>query len=456
MPKRNRNRGRKEPKHKPSQRRSPERIRKKQASEAQARQTRRQFIKLGTAAAVMGAVGYGILRGEETPQADPPKAVTPKPRVKPTIPEYEEWSKIELPSISYSKDPWSTKQIDDHFIPAGIPKESVNIFYQTFKKFTDESLAQLEGVTDIEERKNRVNHYLVQVFGLAFKGNWKKKKQEKLIVGLNELLIPNGVWLSGVHEIGEIYDKYSLHQIESINGIDIKMGESSKQVPILSIDEGRKIFIDPSAKPMAFNAAYRELGDFIVYDKTAENEALRAVKQFEKFSRADNLSLVNMNDKEITDLLHIISLAHEGMHAALYHLIPNQNREASYRIDRVNMGHYQLPVHNFGPVNHMQLHELAANGMGLRNSGNMAKHTAFFIRSSTNPNYSFADFVLLQELIISPSLDNSVKRQFVKKFATVGPSPQDLVQLLRYFSNEQLHVIGERMAKLGMYLLSEG
>ncbi len=71
------------------------------------------------------------------------------------------------------------------------------------------------------------------------------------------------------------------------------------------------------------------------------------------------------------------------------------------------MGHYTLDLKRFGPVTEIDIDELTANGFGTLNSGNLAHITLYQIHTSArkNPTYDFSSFVILNEILNSPSLD---------------------------------------------------
>lgn len=438
MTKRNRNRGRKGPSHKPSQRRSPERIRKKQASEAQARQTRRQFIRFGTAAAVMGAVGYGILRGEETPQSEPPKITASKPSVKPTIPDYEEWSsKIELPEIELSPQlsDWNLKERVAQFFPEWIDETKLKGAFDQIDEEIKEIFRKLDNERNIDIRHVLIQDYLVVLQKLH---NELVDKEEDLnkpfyIVEheIQKLLLLNNLYMEGPGYV-QSGNSFIFYNVEKVHQLSIRFGEKERQFPVIYLKDPQPLMALPRRIDLPIGNYLKGLDAIVVN----ENYYKDRWKNRESFSYEMQSNIM-----------------HEGMHAALYMDLPEKARGKSSikRRGDIDMGNYILKEDEylqFSDRKGNQIQELAASGFGLANSGKSAKEIPGF---SAGPEYGFARFMLQKELAHSHFVDPRLQLKLTSRRVT----ERDILNAVEQIPIEELHRIGERMAKLAIYLTQE-
>lgn len=176
MSKRNRKRRRNRPRNNPSQRRSSEKIQKKQPKAEVVDHTRRRLILGGAAAAIASIVGYRILRDDKTVQPISPKIATPKPSVKPDIPEYEEWaSKIELPVIEpyQTSPPLSPEEIEKNFLPSEIDKQKLIEFYKRYDLMKREILRAVSETKEPEKRRQLMFNFVSHLFRAYAEANQK-------------------------------------------------------------------------------------------------------------------------------------------------------------------------------------------------------------------------------------------------------------------------------------------
>jgi hypothetical protein len=416
----------------------------------------------GGAAAAWRAGLFDVFGDEEKPQESTKQDSSKKSTTGPRLPEYDEWaSKIELPDIEYNpyQTPWTKEQIENHFIPKEVDRESLPPFYKTFDDLTDDLLAGLKNKSEPKERNDLINSYLGQIFELLFSGNLNTLDKDQLkeaISKTSRILIPHGYWIGGDREYGEAFNKYVIYGIDKINSLKVHLGDQSGDLPVVSLKEKQDITADTDAEPIVFNGTYFHDNGCIIVDDNQIAESMASVSNFEELCRELNITPRTNNIN--VEFFRRVTLMHEGMHA-VSHKMSQKNPEPARKIDTkgINMGHYTLNPKMFGSITEIDVDELIANGFGILNSGDLAHLTLYNIQTSarSNPTYNFCSFVILNEILNSPSLDPSSKNEFFKELSSGKISDKDFVKFLMKIPPHELTNIGERMAKLGIYLTQE-
>ena len=167
-----------------------------------------------------------------------------------------------------------------------------------------------------------------------------------------------------------------------------------------------------------------------------------------RISRKGQASSATFNQEDILN----VTTQHEAMHAVLHRLLsfdPHPQANSLKNKGRINMGSYTLP-NTYQMHGNIGVHELAAHGFGLMHSGESAQLLAMASTTGAlnEQSYGLVNKVITRELMaISESSD-----AFTISGSKVTVNIDGLVSLINKLSKEQIYKIGERMAKLGIYL----
>jgi len=131
-------------------------------------------------------------------------------------------------------------------------------------------------------------------------------------------------------------------------------------------------------------------------------------------------------------------------------------KDALKKAHGVNMGRYDIPKETFRNINNAELHELTANGFGLMNSGQSAPlvaHAMVTTHAASNiENYVLMANIMVWEITKSQGLSRNISMKLDLDIQKGTADVNTVISAINELPNEQLHKIGERMAKLGVYL----
>lgn len=452
---RRKNRPRGGPSHKPHQKQSPN-----NPEISVVNHTRRRVILGGTAAAILGVLGYNIFRGDKTPEQLVQKKALEKSGVKPKIPEYEEWaSKIKLPNISLDEKPleWSLKQKEKHFlkggplsIPEGAPPEAVSKLVEHVAKMVRICKEELDKTNDPGERQKILSTFVFALSKVAYGKVIHKNlnaipaSSMHLVIDLNRLLLTRDYYMDFVLDYKGL-GKFAFYRVQKMHSVDIEFENKETQIPVAFLDNASRVelFGDSNSGHLPI-ATYFDAGQFIAIDIDQQMDRLR--QKLKYYSYLED-SRPNESPELYTDYLEMI-IQHEGMHAVMERLngFSSQEERPVKPLAKVNMGQYELDYSPGGP--NVNIIELAASGFGVMHGGASARHMLYsYIQSGGI--YKYIARVVFQELKHDSEIDLALRKKLK------GDDPQDVervLQILSQLPDEKIFKIGERMAKLGLYL----
>lgn len=377
-------------------------------------------------------------------------------------PESAEWMSVDLPVVEYNENKhWSGVELSEHFLPKGVNKEVGDEFASFFTIQKDLLISNLERVSDIEERKQLVKDFINQISrrlpGGVILQDGKTIDLRKTLDQVSRILIPSGKYFEGARERGDVNLKLIATDIDNVSTLQVNIDGGSKEIPAIRLANRQNILIDPNSIPIEFNAAYYNNFDYLIMDESHIENSVKANLSFEKLCLDRGIQIERIG-VEGYEKLSEVGLQHEGMHAALYSKFKNQSKTDSIKPGDINMGHYVLSTPKFEErITNMQIHELAANGFGLQNAGEMAARIAFIINNSSGHelNYHFSSFVLLHELLHCPALSSGDHAVLLSQLQRGIRGEEAAELLVKKIPNAELIKIGERMAKLGMHLMEK-
>ena len=376
------------------------------------------------------------------------------------------FEKTPLPQVELDKERkvLSENQINSYFISESIHSERIRQFYVLYDQKKQELFLDLMKTQDRIVRSKKIIMFLDFVCKAYFWITETPRKtmslgseeMTKTLYELNKILIPHKEWITSIND-GEF--SLIFYDVDGITNASVTAGSNSYQVPIVSLS-GRHV-VSPSGtdkNTLKIGGLYTDIGRYVVLDNEASiEEGKNCKKKLDGFIGATHSSNAEINDKGIADNV----LRHELMHF-VFDVVHGVNRGSGNVI--INKGdirmhsgegkhsEYVLKNASYSWPNNFQLHELAAVGFSLKNSGDLALFSSFSIIGSGAKNYQFAGVILFYELLNSPYTKDDTKAMIDNALSGKSVSHKELAKALSEIPNDELHHMGERMVKLAIFL----
>lgn len=382
--------------------------------------------------------------------------------------EYKEWaSEIKLPTVEFSEgnDIWTSEKIGSHLIPKGVDQKELEAFYAKFDLLKKE-------LRTILSRPQTYNERFFLILQLK---DWLTKSCEALtktdpgeddywVETVNRFIIPCGHYISPILNGDDKKPNIALHQLGDVYDMTVKMGSKQANFPVFSTASSIPIYLTPDfVSPIGGKFVPEDNYAFIDKEKI-ESSSVTETRDANRFCEKRGLPRREVSADDMKkDSLNMM-IIHEGMHAALFHLMGIETGPGGDIIKRggirkrgtISMGSYQFPEKHYRWENNVELHELAAYGFGLMHSGKMGAidiNGALFLNSKYKRLYLLKR-VLMREIAYSPHIPNDVKSRLMKGFnsASRNVRMEDLQIALIQIPDEGMREIGERIVKLAIYL----
>ncbi len=386
---------------------------------------------------------------------------------------YDEWSRrISLPSIEIDETarPWTTEEMKAYFVPEGVDESDLKRIHERFSELKAEILAAQGTVTNIHEGSLLMAKFFDQLFReyhrLMPNVDLRGMKPGDLrfwatVNEINRLLIHQGEWFTLILE--KENTSINFFQVEEVSSrikSPIFTGGSYPSVTISGNEAAKR---NPKAPKHEAMAEYVPQGNYIMYDMTGSEKVAR---QFE-----ENLHIPTPNKgtpefETWRNELRDNTLVHEGTHALLvakYGLDLNDDKKVVAKRKGVinmggknsKMGQYQLRESDYNWATSRHLHELIARGYELKSSEDNAARVVNVGLASTGPNYRLANWIFINEMAKSGEFNQNRPMTLVNALQGKPTIPNEMARIAQKIPDEKLHKIGERMAKLGIYLVTK-
>jgi len=429
---------------------------------------RNALIALGAGGVIVLAWRLGLGRlfedreQEETPndQTANKQEVTVSPEKSPTI-LTPEWMKgIELPAIQVEPKPvkWDFKEKVKYFTPEIASRgdnilKALNEFYGLFDKYRNIVISRAQGMEKAEIRKEfrAFISYLVTIYKDITKTDSDLKFED-----LNRILMPHDRWI--------IWDPVNIAflDIEKIHIAKIRHSGREVSIPVIFLDNRQDVTIFDQTRPDAdFGGLYSDEYKCILIIKNSIIETTRkTIVTLESEWKRLGVGFKPINSSVVLGNILNSVLTHEGAHTCL-HKIHGYGRTGKYPIKKmgtVSMGSYQISEDNYSQPGNEQAHELIAFGTEMAKFKDTAILSAISVGGTpVHPRgYELARYILLMEIINSPYLSRDLYEKFISDSQKSEKgnlySSDNLLRALAEIPPEGLQEIGERMAKLGIYL----
>ncbi len=405
--------------------------------------TRRHAI----AAGVLALGGIAVWRGclsDTVKDTSESEEITPTPS---SSPEYEQWApKIELPEMTFNSDDlgWSQEQKRKHFFPKNARLSNIPKLNENFDQFKKDLLHNMTVTKDPQVRMQLIQRYAQLLLMNAFGSEQVRSKNlvfgshdfDGAIDQMNEFLVPKGDYVL-TRAIPQKGVSISFYKIEKIASVTMKMGDKSKEYPVVHLDKRQNCTTIPDLDYMDTEGRYFPERQYLMISPKLEyaHKGVRA--------RPDLFKAMIQ-----------YSLFHEGMHAAFtdfFGVEGTYNDEVVKRKGDIQLKNYKLPEAVYKKRPAVQVHELAGCGYGLMHSGHAAQQLAMnLFRMGTGNNYDLAVQLIMSLVSHSQSVDANLRSKMVKSL-----SDRSFEAAIKQLSNEEIHQIGEQMVKLAIYLTRE-
>ncbi len=353
-------------------------------------------------------------------------------------------------------------------LPKGVDRERLVQFDAQCRQWFAEAERDLSELEGGEARQRRIFDYLervinayAQAVGVKWTGRMEMGSDQFVIQmqKVNSILLPFGNYMHAEYNPS---DGARMTLYRANRQASTTFG--GQKVPLLYLTDGPSLRSVPRSEKAYFNGMYNPQSGIAYFDENG------SVYQFKKMIghhrvRCESqkivprtLNLAKAKEGWIRDFE-----THEAAHSYFNQRIPyNPNVGLDLRGKvAIPMGRYELPAILFATSSQAQLHELFANAIGLMESGGSAVLAAHSIATTRVTgeemvNYKLASDVLFFEVMNCPDLDEPLRSQIKSELAQAQKVDLNKMAVaIDRLSDESLHRIGKRMAKLALYLTQE-
>lgn len=430
---------------------------------------RRKLILGGTAGAILGVLGYNILKDGKTPEQTVQERTSKKTEVKPKNPEYQEWaSKIKLPDIQIDNQVANLTYEEkiDKFLPKNVDREKLDKFYKDFDEIVNKLISDYEKAENDKTRDSTITLFLANLHERLMKDFEQFRKPDfyknanslsKIVKEMMKFLLPHGFWF----RIDSLRGKgwvITLYKIDTIKNLNINTDGNHVEVPIIFLKD-KKIFTpDPESETSPFVASFVDDAKYITMDlKTLQDRIPDFLKNLEEMYQEKPLSIKVPSKDNAFKISSDFMIKHEGIHATLDLIFKvNPGRQKIKRRGNINMGKYRLLEDLYSQFDLEELHELAAYGYQFMHSNVLVAQVLIDMISNASvggsfrTGYALASYVAQVEIL--HLLPPERFYEFEYKFRSKKLTMQDISDAVTSVHPRELHRIGEGMAKLGFYL----
>ena len=435
--------------------------------ESQGLLTRRNtLIALGTGGVAVLAWRLGLNKLFDDDQDGNKEIVTSQEKKEVGMKDPEWMKGIELPQTKLEPKPlnWGEKEKADYFLPKGLNPENLQRFYKEYDELKSAFLSKMSDIRDPKKRGNEISAFLPKLSVLYIKYT-QKPFPPKLTYGtlefaqammsINRILIPHdNLLLSGFD-----FEKgvsLAFFNTDEIHMAEIEQGDKKMSLPVIYLSGQQNVLTDTTKEPIGMNAFYSQDGNFLCIDiEGMKKQTIQVDNEVKERAGKLGLAVKPIDRSQFIEESFNVSLSHEGAHAALEGImgIDSMGKNAIKPKGAIDMKGYQVPEDVYSGVDNLQIHELVAIGASLANAGDSVMYYAYSSDDRESKSYHLALVILLFEIIHSPFVARELRNQlmtdlFVKKMVVVDKRLQATAQI----PPNELRKIGERMAKLGIYL----
>jgi len=441
---------------------------------------RNALIGLGATGVAIAADRFGlfdIFDGRRETQ-DPRKETVAREKSEPRVPEYEEWAPtIKLPVIEldYDSPPLNQQDKEKLFLPPEIDKEKLHQFYERFDHLKKKVLEDIAHTAAPEKRHQLMFDFvgrLFQEYRIANeiyvnpKDLSDPKKFQKIIAEINYLLTPHNIFLLADHD-QEGKEQFVFFDIEEVRELKVEFEEKRFKFSFFFLRNQQNLNYRPDTLSHPFSAETDHHGKYICLNRPNIFMGVqKGIKDFETSCYEAKRPVEPIDPAKIFEDYIKGAYEHEGAHMALDEIkgivgearVNNDQRlyTAIKRRGDIKMPHYTVSETEYKNISDRMLHELFAAGFGLMHSGKSAKISAASLGVSDIEGYQYVKYFLMHEVATSPFVDEELKRNLENQIKEGLMTNRDVfAAALSQIPDEGLHHIGERMAKLGLYLVSD-
>jgi len=458
------------PRHRPAHNPSATERRKHEKPQSWLLKNRNKLLALGLAGT---AAAIGFFRSDLTdlfkgkpPESAPISTINIPPQASPNlVPEANaEWlDQIQLPEMGPITE--SKINLMDR-LPKDIDRAKLSHFDAQARQLFDEASKDLSGEKDVTTRQKRIFDFISRLIQ-AYKAAVGDGVPENFEIGsvryvlqmqkINSILLPFDDYF---YDAYDLKDKVGVIFFHADHQAEVQVGK--EKMPIVYLAKGRSLLSAPDFQMVTFNAELNPPGGIAVLsEEGAERQLKEMVASHRLRCEKERFSPRAIDLARAREGAVALPAYHEAAHVYFVRSISIafdfKRFDGLRKKGDISMGNYQLPYVVTVSANNAQLHELFANSIGLVKSGASAVFTAQAIATNVEiKNYRLAREVLWYELMNYPELDPAFRIGLKNEIErTQSIDFNKMAVAIDQLSDESLHKIGERMAKLALYLISE-
>jgi len=409
--------------------------------------TRRKILIGSAVAAALGFIGFGFFRENGFSCKTVDENTELKSVTNPKSPQYNEWaSGVKLPEINIKNAPISLEEARLG-LPQGIGRDVLKSLSQKFQSDKKTLSEKLSGIMDVKQRQalirkffeNLVNDNMNYLLILRPK---MTNDPEEVIRALNRLLMHENSWIESNYGSIPESRRFAVYNIEGVKKSSIKIGDRTIDLPILFLHNQEDLLENMDDSESVLMGQYFNDDEYLVINKDGLLRLMKEqTREISQLNQEAAQRIESIAPEEKYSQLQKSTIYHEVAHVALQKIYGINHKESLIEMNGlIDMDGYS--VGRDLKITDTELHELAANGYGIMNSGKMAKGTLIYLLNSPYPSYRLAKEICIKELqrIMGPGIHDT---RALKLFIIDA-------------DDQALHRIGERMAKLAIHLARKG
>jgi len=323
------------------------------------------------------------------------------------------------------------------------------------------------------------------------------KETSKVINDINNVLIAHNNYLiffppSMIQRHFDInYPCVGFYKMNPTKPIIVKGKSGARDVPSVPLREPNTISTDPGYKRYVVPQYVYGKRDYIIFDrKNILDDSATSHKNFmtdcgklrKQKPNNPTAQACGLDADTFARYFYLLTVYHEAMHAYM-HIDPGKAYKKVKNKGTVHLGNFALKPEDYKDANIAEGGELGGIGFSLMNSGPIAKMYVWDITNfsqitiSKGYAYSFAKKVLTLEVMNSPYVSDDLKKAIQNEIPKPSPKQSDskresiwnvvaeafgpqvnekykqlLTEAILQIPDDELHRIGERMAKLALHL----
>lgn len=283
---------------------------------------------------------------------------------------------------------------------------------------------------------------------------------------INYLLAPHSAFVLADND-AEGKERFTFFEVEEIRELKAEFAGRRIKFPSFFLKNQQNLTYQSTTKPYSNMGEYFDHGNYIIICKeNGEQNIVKSLDNIEKECMNMGRPIEPVEPDSIFEDHLRGAYMHEGTHALLEEVkgvnsgLSGKSAQRMYSAIKnkgiIKMQKYSVPPKEYLKISNRMLHELFASSVGLMNSGKAARLQAVSLGMANIDGYQYVSYFLFHEVATSPYIDDELRVLLSEQIRQQSVSSEGAyVAAVNQIPDQELHRIGERLAKLAIYLTQE-